>query len=64
MESLPMLLVYAVGLIVALWFFVVLPYRMAERRGRRGWIYVLLSFLLTPVLVVTVLWVLGRARTG
>lgn len=52
---------YVAAALLAVWFVLFLPYQMAERRRRRGWNYVLLSLLLTPMLVVPMLWVMGGA---
>lgn len=61
MERLLMVLLFALALAAAAWLYVVLPYQIAERRRRRGWLYVLLSFVFSPLIIVPLIWVIGGA---
>ncbi len=54
-------LLSVVLIVLAVWVIVVVPYRMAERRGRRGWVHVLISLLVSPVVAIPLLLILGPA---
>ncbi len=44
----------------ALWLYILLPARMAEKRGRSQVGWVLLSLLFSPILACLLLWLLGN----
>lgn len=56
-----MALIWIFALLAGLWLVVILPYQMAVRRRRRGWLFVLLSLVISPLIVVPLLWVIGGA---
>lgn len=45
----------------ALWIYILLPARMAERRNRSRLIWVLISLCFSPVLAILLLLALGEA---
>ena len=49
----------AVLLIAALWFCIILPYEMAEDRGRSGIGWVLVSLIFSPIAAIVILWLIG-----
>jgi hypothetical protein len=51
----------AFALFIAIWFCILLPYGMAERRGRHPILWVLVSLLISPILAVLLLLMLGDA---
>lgn len=61
MELLPLL--FAVTIVAfVIWIYVVLPYEMAEYRGRSGMLWVLIGLVGSPVLAILLLFALGDAR--
>lgn len=42
-----------------LWLYILLPWRMAEKRGRSGCLWVVISVLFSPILAVLLLLALG-----
>jgi hypothetical protein len=65
MEQLLSGILLIAGVIVAIWFFIILPAGMAERRGRSGFGWVLVSLIFSPFLAIFLLAVLGDAqKTG
>ena len=53
-----MLGLFALYLVV--WFYILLPARMAESRGRSVFGWVLLSLVFSPILACLLLWLLGN----
>ncbi|MCF6317406.1 MAG: hypothetical protein L3J30_14280 [Marinosulfonomonas sp.] len=46
-------------LYLVIWFFILLPARMANERGRSAFGWVVLSLLFSPILALLLLWLLG-----
>jgi uncharacterized membrane protein YGL010W len=51
-----------IAIVVVVWFFIFLPYGMAERRGRSGILWVLVSLVISPFLSIVLLLALGDAK--
>jgi len=49
------------ALAFAIWLFFVLPYQMAVRRNRNGWLWILISLVGSPLLAILLLFALGDA---
>jgi hypothetical protein len=47
------------ALIFAIWFVIILPARMAQRRGRSALVWVAISLIGTPLLAILLLVALG-----
>ena len=47
------------ALYVVVWFYILLPARMAEKRGRSAFGWVILSLIFSPILACILLWLLG-----
>jgi len=54
------LLFLLLALVFAIWFWIVLPAKMAIRRNRSAVIWVLISLLFTPFLAIFLLLALGQ----
>ena len=54
------LLFLLLALVFAVWFWIVLPAKMAIRRNRSAVIWVLISLLFSPVIAIFLLLVLGQ----
>jgi hypothetical protein len=54
-----LILLFAVFVVV--WFYIVLPARMASRRGRSAFGWVLVSLICSPLLAMFLLLVMGDA---
>jgi hypothetical protein len=52
-------LIALMALIFAIWFVVILPARMAQRRGRSALVWVAISLIGTPLLAILLLVALG-----
>jgi hypothetical protein len=48
---------------IVIWLWIVLPYRMAERRKRDGFVWVAISIIGTPLLAILLLLVAGERET-
>jgi len=59
MESVLQLLLLMFGFAVIVWLVFVVPDKMAVRRNRKPWIWVLISLLFSPVLAILLLLALG-----
>ena len=59
-EGLFFLIFGLAALYFTLWFFILLPARMAEARGRSAFGWVLISILFSPILACLLLWLLGN----
>jgi hypothetical protein len=62
MESLFSVVVGLLALFFALWLYILLPAGMAERRNRSQLIWVLISFVGSPILACLLLLGLGDAE--
>lgn len=62
----PIITAITAGLAVAalVGFFVVIPYQMAEARGRSPILWVLASLFISPILAILLLALLGNAPKG
>ena len=47
------------ALYLVVWFYILLPARMAEKRGRSAFGWVILSLIFSPILACLLLWLLG-----
>ena len=47
------------ALYVVVWFYILLPARMAEKCGRSAFGWVILSLIFSPILACILLWLLG-----
>ncbi|MCQ2327115.1 MAG: hypothetical protein MJZ71_06080 [Bacteroidales bacterium] len=43
-------------------FFIRIPSRMATARGRRPWVWILLSFIISPIWVYIILAIIGESK--
>ena len=48
-----------IALYFVVWIYILLPARMAEKRGRSAFGWVLLSLIFSPILACLLLWLLG-----
>lgn len=60
-EGLVAVIIGIATLYFIVWFFILLPSRMAETRGRSTVVWVLVSIFFSPFLAIFLLWVLGDA---
>ncbi|NBT33506.1 MAG: hypothetical protein EBT13_16845 [Rhodobacteraceae bacterium] len=51
-----------IALIFAVWLAIFLPLALARKRNRRGWVWVLISLLLSPIAAILLLFALGAAE--
>ena len=47
------------ALYLVVWFYILLPASMAEKRGRSAFGWVILSLIFSPILACLLLWLLG-----
>lgn len=51
-----------VGLVLAVWFIILLPMEMANSRNRSAFGWVLVSVFFSPLLAILLLWLIGPAN--
>jgi hypothetical protein len=53
-------IILLLALIFGVWLYIFVPAKMAERRGRSAFGWVLISLIFSPLIAIIALWVLGH----
>lgn len=62
MEAFLFLILGGLTLWFLIWFCILLPYRMAERRGRDGYLWVAVSIIGSPFVAIVLLLIAGDKK--